>query len=472
MTIPGVPWFVSGRTRHVGWSYTYAHADNVDVIAERIRSAEALVGDSYQPLRRRDERVEIRGRPSELWSFFENDYGTVLGSVDGEVDRPCIRTTGFRETHRVMSAAPRLLECRSVDDLLAVQREIRCTSLEAVMADVHGDIASVVTGQVDERPSGWSGAYPRPGWQLEERNPQPLSEQFRPHSVRPACGHLASANQGGQGAGPAAFCTLPEPHYRFARISELLAAKPRHSLASLVGISYDTFDRCALRLLAVWGALLPVHPRAQALFRWREEQRDRELLGLFHRLHSELCIAFFERDLGPADAARLRDQLALLHFQHHLDSVLALEHPELLDAVGLTALLDQAFARANSPPGKHSLPLRVRFKHLLTQGLSPALLGFDSKPIELPGGPMSAFTCRSTSVVDGYDVVGGPVFHLALDMKRPGIWYNIAGGASEARWGEGYGKGLDDWLKGKLIPMGDDGAARPLLAEPTDRPSV
>ena len=45
ITIPGLSWFAAGRTARVGWSYTFAHADNVDVVVEHVKGGQYLVGD-------------------------------------------------------------------------------------------------------------------------------------------------------------------------------------------------------------------------------------------------------------------------------------------------------------------------------------------------------------------------------------------------------------------------------------------
>src|SRR5688572_3093807 len=75
----------------------------------------------------------------------------------------------------------------------------------------------------------------------------------------------------------------------------------------------------------------------------------------------------------------------------------------------------------------------------LTQGKSPAWLGFDSAPLELPGTPASPFQCRRLPVA-GETLVYAPAFHLLFDKSRSDAWYNLPGGASESRFGPGYGR--------------------------------
>jgi acyl-homoserine lactone acylase PvdQ len=456
MTIPGLPWFAAGRTEHVGWSYTYAHGDNVDIVAEHVKQGGFRVDGRYEPLVRREERVLMKGGREETWVFHDNDYGTVLGDVDGEGLRACLRITGLDQTYRAFSAAARVEDCRTVDDLCEVQRELVSVSLEAIIVDRAGDIASIVTGSVEAHPPDWTGPYPVTRERLRTRVPEPLSEDVRPLSLRPESGVLVSANQGGQGRFKDLWCNLPEPRYRFERIGERLAAREKHDVASLLAISYDTFDASARRLLAAWRPHLPDHPLAHRLLHWVGDQSDRTLLALFYKLHEEALLELVAEDIGRATAERLRDESLLLLYQEHFDCVLALERPALLDAAGLRALLERAFARAVVGYEKHSVPVRLRFKHLVTQGRTPAVLGFDSRTVELPGSPVSVFQSRVCPIA-GQTFVYAPAFHLLFDMQSRGAWYNVPGGASESRRGPGYGKGIDEWLGGELLPLGQRG---------------
>jgi penicillin G amidase len=449
MTIPGCPWFAAGRTEHVGWSYTFAHADNVDFISEHVRAGEYLRAGKYRPLVRREEVVAVKGKPTETWVFHESDRGVVVGDVSGEADLACVRVTGLDQAHRAFSAATRILSCRNVGDLVEVQREIKSVSLEAILVDSSGSIASVVTGAIDQRPDEYSGAYPRAGAGLPERAPEPVPESERPVLVSPAEGVLVSANQGGQGPHVARWCTFPEAPYRFQRIGELLRVRDQHEPLSLLAISYDTLDGGARRLLPVWASLLPEHPLAQRLVAWAGEQRDRSLLSLYGKLYEETCFLLLEQDLERAMARRFREWSALAIYQFQIDRLLSL----LLSRAELGGLLHAAFPVALASHEQYDVPVKLRFSHLVTRGKSPAFLGFDSAELELPGSPDTPFQCR-VSPVSGERLVYAPAFHLLMDMSRPGAWYNMPGGASESRFGPGYGKGVTDWLEGSLMPLG------------------
>jgi acyl-homoserine lactone acylase PvdQ len=453
MTIPGCLWFAAGRTEHVGWSYTFGHGENVEFACEHVRAGQYQRGETYRPLARREEHVRVKGKPTETWVFHHSDRGVVVGDASGEADLACVSVTGIDQAHRAFSAATRLLDCKTVSDLLEVQREIKSVSLEAILVDARGSIASIATGSIAERPAGYSGAYPALARESSAEAPGIVPESERPIAVDPPAGFLVSANQGGQGPHVARWCAFPEAPYRFERITELLAARSDHAPESLLRVSYDRFDRGAARMLRAWSRLLPDEPLAKQLSAWGETQTDRDLLRLYGKLYEETCFLLLEQDLSRADARRFREWSALAIYQPQLDRVLALECPELLAESELTALLARAFSVAKRDYRAHDVPVKLRFGHIVTRGRSPAFLGFDSPEVELPASPDAPFQCR-VSPIAGERLVYAPAFHLLMDMSHPGAWYNIPGGASESRFGPGYGKGVEDWLAGVMQPLG------------------
>lgn len=455
MTIPGCPWFAAGRTEHVGWSYTFGHADNVDFVSEHVKHGEYLREGRYHALARREERVRVKGKPDEVWTFHENELGTVVGDVSGEADLACVRIPGLDEPFRAFSAAAGLLRCRTVAELLEIQREIRSVSLEGILVDSQGGIASIITGTIDQRPEGFTGAYPLIGSRLPSGVPAPLTEEERPTAINPAEGFVVSANQGGQGPHVPRWCVFPESPYRFQRITELLAARERHDLRSLIAISYDALDGGARRLVPVWSELLPDHPITKKLAHWAERQGDPELLRFYGKLYEETCFLLLEQDLGRATARRFREWSATAIYQSQLDCVLALERPELLNEAELRELLGRAFAVALQTYADHDVPVKLRFAHVLTRGKSPAALGFDSPEVTLPASPDAPFQCR-VSPISGERLVYAPAFHILIDMRQKGAFYNIPGGASESRFGAGYGKGVTEWLEGTFRPLGGE----------------
>lgn len=449
--IPGFAWNSCGRNDTAAFSCTFGHADNVDIIAERCKDERHLVGAEWRPLSRRVERVRVRGRREpETWVFYDNEYGTILGDASVEGVYPCMRWSGSADIAGDADAAYDGLSVSNVEEGIAAFARFRVLSLQTVLADTTGAVGDIHSGCVDARPEGWTGAYPTAGWEMTER-PPPSNDGARPEPRRDR-ERIAAANHRPDGEQGKKWTTLPEPHDRFNRIMELLEGVS--DLDGMVNVSYDAFDKCAERCLAVWAPHLPADPEARALVAWGAAQSDRSQLGLFHALHVAMTRALLERWLGAKEAARLIDDLgAALLFQYHLDRVLVLEVPALLDAAQLREMLAGAWSVAKSTPARGQLPIERRFADLITQGKAGSALGFCSEKIAFPGAPCAPFQTRRVRFEDE-TLVFGPAFHYVTDLGERGGWYHVPGGASEKRLGPGWGKGVDLWVDGRFLPLG------------------
>jgi hypothetical protein len=57
-------------------------------------------------------------------------------------------------------------------------------------------------------------------------------------------------------------------------------------------------------------------------------------------------------------------------------------------------------------------------------------------------------------------------------MSKRGGWYNASGGASERRFGPGYGGGLDAWRTGEVAPLGHPEGDPPRLRQVSLAPAA
>ncbi len=83
ISFPGLPVVSAGRTDAVAWGYTFGHTDNIDVTVERCRNGKRQAGETWVELSQREERVRVRGKPDETWTFWDFDSGTLLGDPRG-----------------------------------------------------------------------------------------------------------------------------------------------------------------------------------------------------------------------------------------------------------------------------------------------------------------------------------------------------------------------------------------------------
>ena len=460
LCVPGTPWLTMGRTRQVAIAYTYGHADNVDVLIERCENGRCERPDGWHTMRRRTERVKVRGGDEELWTYWDNDFGSIA-SESGDGYLPCVRWAGLHEsTGDDVNAIASYSQARTVDELIEGHRHMHVISLGAVLADRDGNIGWVHTGRVDARQDGWTGAYPSPGWTFEGPL-EPLSEDARPVLTNPPDGVIAAANESVDGMNGERWVNFAEPPYRLERLREQLAELERPTLRDLVAVCFDETDRMASRLAPLWASLLR-DPRFDRIAEWASAQKSpqdeqgREQLGLFHALHHEVVRALFERWVSTENATRIVDDLGgLLCFQNQIDDALALERPEVLSEVELRDVLRIAWPRARKlvASGGWSIPLRRRFESIFAAGKLPAFVGLDSDVIDFPGGPTSPFQTR-VMPFEGELVPGGPAARYCCDLSDEGGWYHVPGGASEMPWGPGYGTGVREWKIGRFTALG------------------
>ena len=460
--VPGL-WYPSfGRTRHVGWTYTYAHVQSVDIRVVRCRNGEMHDGAAWRPLSRRTSEVAIKGKQAETWTFWDGPLGTIIGNVtsNAELELPCIRWSGARECYRDANAAFRLVHAKNVDEAAAANRDLGVSCLDAVLADRSGRVAHVVGGRMDARPSTSRGVVPRaPDGPIARAD-----EATRPATIDPPSGYVVSANARMNEAGGLAWTPVPESPSRHARLSALVSGLERAKLDDLARCLLDPCDAAAARILPVWAPLLPDHPRAKSLVAWAAAQPTGSGVGangehfaqlaLWYRLYEHTARAALRDGVGRERADTLIDELScVLVFAHHLDALFALAHPTLLDAEALRTYLATAWpaALADAAKPEHALPMTVKFKNAVFAGKLSWL--FDSKPVELRGGTTTPNQTTAVQIGPQRMIFGGAGRYLA-DLSTDGGWYCMSGGASERRFGDGYGKGLDDWSRGRFRPLG------------------
>jgi penicillin amidase len=446
MTAPGTPHILAGRNRHVAWSYTFGHADCFDLTVESCVAGGVAVGDQIEAWTRRIEPVRPRGGKAESWVMYDlPGHRTILGVPSPGGPALALRWRGLEDALADHLVLWRSRTARSVRELVAEHRSTRTLSTAAVFGDSDGNIAWMHNTVV---------AADRQGPGPRRRGPVDphLPESARPVRVNPPEGFVSSANEATPG-----WTAFAEPHYRKQRLDQRLSEPGVWDLARAWQVTNDEHDLCAERLLPVWARVVPEHAGIARLAAWSQSQTDtdegRERRHQFHVLHVEACRALLLRLLGRARTDALIDGLGLLtSFQESLDDVLALDRAGVIDAVALADVLREAWANTEAA---HPGPTvdRAAFRNPVLDVDLASLFGVHSRPVRFPGGPTSLFQSRRVSTL-GEELLGGPAFHLLMDLGQTGGRYNVAGGASEQRFGPGYGKGLDDWAAGRWKPIG------------------
>ena len=254
-TAPGVPGIVIGRNERLAWGFTTTHSDTQDVFVERLVGSDAYeTPDGPRPFAQRQEVIRIRWGDPVTMTVRETRHGPVISDLDA----PQGRTDGTVLAVAMANLAPgdtaaagllALNAAGSIGEARDAARLISSPAQNLMVADAGGGIAMYLTGRVPNRRGG-DGSRPVAGWDGAADWVGFLPFEALPHVENPASNVLANANNRVAPAGHGAF--LGRDWYgdwRFRRIGEMLAARPRLDAADFSAMQADTMSLFARDVL-------------------------------------------------------------------------------------------------------------------------------------------------------------------------------------------------------------------------------
>jgi penicillin G amidase len=276
-TLPGLPSVILGRTAKVAWGFTNTGPDVQDLYLEQINPANPAqykTPSGWADFEQRTEAIQIKGQADLQYSYRATRHGPVLSdaqAVHAEVlDLKryvlALRWSALDADNRTLLAGLNGQKVQSVDELLAAYADYHSPMQNLVAADTSGKIAYKAIGKVPVRSAdndiqgiapapGWEAKYDWSGWLPYAQTPQDDGKK----------GWVATANQRIHAPDYPHFLgqdwTSPQ---RFNRIEQLLAAQPKHDMASMQRIQADTTSIATQNLLPVLRATASTHALAAA----------------------------------------------------------------------------------------------------------------------------------------------------------------------------------------------------------------
>ena len=229
-----------GHSEHCAWALTAGHADNTDLFIERLGpdGNSVLEGDHYVPCEVREERIRVKGKPDVVERVLVTRRGPIVGPALGE-SRDALALKGTWMAARPIGAYASY-RARNVDEFRAAFASYPGMSDNRVVADIEGDIAWFLAGDLPVRRSG-HGLLPMPGWDPAvgwEAEPRPYAQH--PSLRNPACGFVASANQRPPSHTNDPFLGVDWlDGYRYARIIERLADRTDWTVKDCMELQLD-----------------------------------------------------------------------------------------------------------------------------------------------------------------------------------------------------------------------------------------
>lgn len=371
-TLPGLPFVVLGRTEKMAWGFTNTAPDVQDLYLEQINPANpgqyripAAAGTAWADFQTRRETIKVKGQPDVLLDVRETRHGPVLSDVqkshaellDTRKYVIALRWSALDADNQTVLAGLRINRAQSVQELVDAFAAHHSPMQNVVAADVAGGLAFKAAGKVPlRRPDNdIRGIAPSPGWDARYDWAGWLPYAQTPEAGRAAIeakGWWATANQR---ITPPAYpffmgqdWTVP---YRYDRIEQLLAAVPKHDVASMQKIQADLLSPATLKLLPFLQTTLaqPVkHPLAEAarkaLAGFDGTMRaDQAAPLVFAAWADELTRGILGGKLGEAT---FRPLYGKRHFRSALEDILERQDLNWCGAAGCQAQSAAALVRA------------------------------------------------------------------------------------------------------------------------------
>jgi penicillin amidase len=461
---PALPGVAAGHNDRVAFGFTIVGTDQQDLYVEETNPknpGEVRFQGRWVPLKIERERIAVKGRePVEVELKF-SAHGPVIHEDPARHRAYVLRWVGTEPGTAGYLASLSLDRARSWGEFRQALGRWKVPSENLVYADVDGNIGWQVAGLAPVR-EGWNGLLPVPGaGKYEWRGFLPASEL--PWSFNPASHFIATANHDilPKGYRRELGYDWGEP-FRFQRISEVLGASGKFSVADFARLQYDEVSLPARRLVRLLagagkGASAGLRPWVDRMTRWDGTiGKDSAEAALYEVWTGELTRSVLSRRVpekrlpwvagGPGQMLDVLERPSAVWFG---DGPAAARDAVLLKS------LEAAVAQAEKTLGPDPAKWRwgavhaATFHHVLgTDAASKALL--DLPPVELGGDGDTVHV----GVGPGSAVNHGASFREILDVAD---WdrslATTVPGQSGQPGSPHYGDLLAPWAEGRYFPL-------------------
>ncbi len=269
-SLPGVPWVIVGHNQRIAWGFTNLNGDVQDLFVERFDPQDAsryMTPTGWQPIRKRSERIAVRGRDDVVLEVLETRHGPIVHD-DGQT-KIALQWTALDATNLSFPFAT-INRAQNWEEFTRALRSYGGPAQNMVYADAEGNIGYYAAGRLPLRRNG-RGEVPVPGDTSVYDWIGAVPFEAMPHAFNPPSGILATANNR----------VVPD-HYpyqitdqwiapgRIERIFELLSEDKKFSPEDFLRIQGDIVsppDRFLAEQLVAAGATVASNPprRAEAL---------------------------------------------------------------------------------------------------------------------------------------------------------------------------------------------------------------
>ncbi|MFN2147690.1 MAG: penicillin acylase family protein, partial [Anaerolineales bacterium] len=325
----GVPGVIIGHNEHIAWGVTNLGPDVQDLFIENVNPEnpdQYEFRNRWEDMQIIEERIQVSGQDEpEVLRVRITRHGPIINDVIGGIEQdwsygwqPMALSWTALQPGTIVKSVLMLDRASNWDEFREALRSWDTPSQNFVYADVEGNIGYQAPGRIPIRAQG-DGTLPVPGWSGTYEWIGYIDFDQLPRSFNPEKGYIATANNAVVGPDYPYFLSADwDPGYRARRISEMIEAKEKLTVADIQAIQGDDMPLWAVDILPSILALAPSEPeQAQALDMLRawdgQAVRDSAPAALFEAFRNHLITRVFEDEAGEQllDHARGEMMVAL-----------------------------------------------------------------------------------------------------------------------------------------------------------------
>src|ERR1035437_8952594 len=254
VTLPGVPFVISGHNRYIAWGFTNLGPNVEDLYIEKFNDkGEYLTPQGWAQPEHRKEIIRVKGKPEVNVDVEITRHGPIISDIiPGEERKLALKWTIYDPQ---AAGAPFFAadSAKNWQDFRAAFSHFGAPGQNVVYADMEGHIGYQATGMVPIRAAG-DGSVPVPGEDDSHEWTGYVPYDKLPSVYDPASGIIATANgRVTPDAYPYTVSIEWGSPYRTERIYKLLTANKKLTPPDMLAIQSDivsAFDRfCAERFV-------------------------------------------------------------------------------------------------------------------------------------------------------------------------------------------------------------------------------
>jgi penicillin G amidase len=268
-SVPGLPYIVAGRTDKTAWSLTTSSIDVQDLYLERFTAGQGNTVDTSsgpQALELREELIEVEGADAVKITVRTGSHGPLISDVHeplaqmlrlGKLDKSyamALKWAALTPQDTTVRAGFKINRAKDWLEFQEALRDFQYPAQNIGYADTQGLTALVVAGRTPKRRSDnpLLGLAPALGWEAKYEWEGQVPFEQMPQIDKTPNGAIVNAND--------KMIDKNYPHYlgaewalpyRSQRISQLLAATPKHEVQGLQSIQLDVSSLAVKELLPV-----------------------------------------------------------------------------------------------------------------------------------------------------------------------------------------------------------------------------